>query len=180
MSPEKVLIVYFSRTGRTKILARELANKLGCSIEEIKTPVRYSGFFGYQLALLQAMFKVLPVLTPLQSKIADYDLVIMGGPVWGGSICSPLRAFIETYRNDFKNVAFVSTQSGNVGGKHVFEKMRIAVHRPPLATLNVTERDFRNGSYRNTISSFISKLSLSNPKIARRRIAQPSSNEATF
>ena len=46
MSPEKVLIVYFSRTGRTKILARELANKLGCSIEEIKTPVRYSGFFG--------------------------------------------------------------------------------------------------------------------------------------
>ena len=40
MAPERVLIVYFSRTGRTKLLAREIAHKLGCAVEEIKTPRR--------------------------------------------------------------------------------------------------------------------------------------------
>lgn len=180
MSPERVLIVYFSRTGRTKILAREIAHKLGCAIEEIKAPKRYSGIFGYQLALLQATFKILPEIAPLQSNLANYDLIIMGGPVWGGSICSPVRTFIESYKNEFKNVAFIATQSGNVGKKHIFEKMRIAAQRVPLATLDVTERDFRNGLYRNSISSFISKLSLINPKINKRRIAEPTSTEAIF
>lgn len=178
MSPEKVLIVYFSRSGRTKILAREIAHKLGCAIEEIKTPKRYSGFVGYQVALLQATFKILPEISPIQSNLANYDLVIIGGPVWGGSICSPLRTFIESYRSQFKNVAFVATQSGNFGRKHIFEKMRIAAQRMPLATLDVSERDFRNGLYRNSISSFISKLSLINPKINKRRIAEPPSTEA--
>lgn len=180
MSPERVLIVYFSRTGRTKILAREIAHKLGCAVEEIKSPKRYTGFFGYQLALAQATFKILPEISPLQSNLANYDLIILGGPVWGGSMCSPLRTFIETYKNEFKNVAFIATQSGTVGRKHIFEKMRIAVQRMPLATLDVTERDFKNGLYRNSISSFISKLSLINPKINKRRIAEPPTNEARF
>lgn len=180
MAPERVLIVYFSRTGRTKLLAREIAHKLGCAIEEIKTPRQYSGFFGYQQALLQASFKILPEIAPLQSDLANYDLIIIGGPVWGGSICSPLRTFIESYRNQFKNVAFVATQSGNLGRKHIFEKMRVASRRMPLATLDITERDFRNGLYRNSISSFILKLSLVNPKINKRRIAEPTSTEATF
>lgn len=180
MAPERVLIVYYSRTGRTKILAREIAHKLGCAIEEIKTPKRYSGIFGYQLALLQAIFKVLPEIASLQSELANYDLIIIGGPVWGGSVCSPLRTFIENYKNEFKNVAFMATQSGSIGGKHIFDKMRISAQRVPLATLNITERDFRNGLYKNSVSSFISKLSLINPKINKRRIAEPTSTEVVY
>ena len=180
MSPAKVLIVYFSRTGRTKILARELSHKLGCAIEEVKTPKRYSGFFGYQFALLQATFKVLPEIAPLQSNLANYDLIIMGGPVWGGSICSPLRTFIESYKHEFKNVAFMATQSGIIGRNHVFDQMRIATQRTPLATLDIAERDFKNGLYKNSISSFIMKLSLINPKINKRRIAEPTTTEANY
>lgn len=180
MSPERVLIVYFSRTGRTKILAREIAHKLGCAVEEIKSPKRYTGFLGYQAALVQSTFKILPEISPLQSNLANYDLIILGGPVWGGSICSPLSTFIETYKNEFKNVAFIATQSGSLGRRHIFEKMRIAAQRMPLATLDVTERDFRNGLYKNSISSFISKLSVINPKINKRRIAEPPSTEARF
>ncbi len=180
MSPEKVLIVYFSRTGRTKILAREISHKLGCAIEEVKTPKRYTGILGYQLALLQATFKVLPEIAPIQSNLANYDLIIMGGPVWGGSICSPLRTFIESYKNEFKNVAFMAAQSRKIGRNYVFDQMRIAAQRIPLATLDITERDFKNGLYKNSISSFIMKLSLINPKINRRRIAEPTTTEANY
>lgn len=178
MNAEKVIVVYYSRTGRTKTLAREIAHKLGCAIEEIKTPTAYTGFLGYQVALLQATFKTTPKIRPLQNNLAAYDLVILGGPVWGGNICSPLRTFFQNYGKDTKNVAFIATQGGNVGRKHIFEKMRKALGRSPLATLDVTERDFKNGLYKNSISTFISKLS--NPKIDRRRVAEPSITDATF
>lgn len=180
MSPEKVLIVYFSRTGRTKTLARELSHKLGCAIEEVKTPKRYAGFFGYQFALLQATFKVLPEIAPLQNNLANFDLIILAGPVWGGSICSPLRTFIESYKNEFKNVAFMATQKGTIGRNHVFDQMRVAAQRIPLATLDIAEREFKSGLYKNSISSFIMKLSLINPKINKRRIAEPPTTEANY
>lgn len=180
MNSEKVIVVYFSRTGRTKNLAREIAQKLNCAIEEIRTPTSYSGFFGYQIALLQAAFKMTPKIKPLQNNLTDYDLVIMGGPVWGGSICGPLRTFMEKYNKDFKNVAFIATQGGNMVRKNIFEKMKNIARKPPLATLDITERDFKNGLYKNSISSFISKLSLSNPKLDRKKIAERSRTETTF
>ncbi len=180
MNPEKVIVVYFSRTGKTKAIAREISNKLGCAIEEIKTPVSYSGFLGYQMAAIQATFGMTPEIKSLQSNLNDFDLVILGGPVWAGGICGPLRSFIQNYKKDFKNVAFIATQRGNSGRLRIFDKLKVSTGRPPLAALSVTERDFKSGLYRNNISAFLNKLSLSNPKIGRRRIAAREEAETNF
>lgn len=168
MNSEKILVVYFSRSGKTKIIAREISQKLNCDLEEIKTLTTYSGFMGYQLALIQATFKITPKIRPLKKNIADYDLVIFGGPVWGGSLSGPIRTFIAQYKNNLKNVAFIATQEGKFGQKNVFEQMKKACGKTPLAILDITEKEFRSGTYRNSVTSFVSRLSLKNPKIAKR------------
>lgn len=168
MNSEKILVVYFSRSGKTKIIAREISQKLNCNLEEIKTLTNYSGFMGYQLALIQATFKITPKIKLLKKNITDYDLVILGGPVWGGSLSGPVRSFIAQYKNDLKNVAFIATQEGKFGKKNVFEQMKKACGKTPLAILDVTEKEFRSGAYRNGVASFVSRLNLKNPKIAKR------------
>lgn len=60
MNTEKSLIIYFSNSGYTKKLANELSRNISCDIEEIKTAVSYSGFFGYQRAMFHAIFGKVP------------------------------------------------------------------------------------------------------------------------
>lgn len=168
MNSEKILVVYFSRSGKTKMIAHEISQKLNCDIEELRTSTTYSGFMGYQLALIQATFKVAPKIKQLKKNIANYDLVIFGGPVWGGSLSGPIRSFIIQYKNSLKNVAFIATQEGKFGQKNVFEQMKKACGKTPLAILDITEKEFRSGAYRNSVTSFVSRLSLKNPKIAKR------------
>lgn len=178
MNSEKILVVYFSRSGKTKIIAREISQKLNCAVEEIKTPTSYAGFIGYSAALIQIAFKMHPKIKPLQKNLANYDLVIFGGPIWGTSMCAPIRSFITRYKNDLKNVAFFATQSGQYGRKIIFKQMKDACGKTPLAVLDVTEKDFRGNQFKNTVTNFISKLALSNPKIEKRRIAEKARPEA--
>lgn len=174
MNSEKVIIVYYSRTGHTRKLAIELSHRLNCTVEEIKTTSQYSGPFGFPRACFHAAFRISPETQLLRSHLADFDLVVLCGPVWMGSICMPLRSFMVDHISDFKNVAFVVTQGGNGKRKKIFDKMKKIIGRTPLAVLSVSETDFKSGLYKNSISAFISMLSLINPKIDRRRIAESS------
>lgn len=158
MGPEKILVVYFSRTGNTRILANELSRKLQCDIEEIKTPVSYSGFWGYQRALLQATFKRKPVIRPLQKDPTNYDLVIIGSPLWGGSISAPIRSFFEKYGDSLNDVAFFSTRRGGFGRTHFFEQMRQLSKKKPMSLLTLTEKELNSGEFKKNMSSFLSIL----------------------
>lgn len=180
MNSGKILVVYFSRSGETKILAREISQKLNCVLEEIKPLKPYSGFLGFQRAMLQAMFKRTPDIRPLQNNIADYDLVILGSPVWNGSLSGPTRSFIAKHKNDLKNVAFFATQGGKYGQKNIFEQMKKSSGKTPLAILSVNDKEISSGAYKNSISTFVSKLNLQNPKIEKRRLADSSRSQASI
>lgn len=169
MNPKKILVVYFSKSGKTRIIANEISQKLQCRIEEIKTTNSYSGITGYPLALTQSIFNLTPPIKAIKSSIPQYDLIIIGGPIWAGSISAPVRSFITKYRKDFKKVAFFATQDGQFGKKRLFEQMKSASKKTPLAVLDITEKDFETGKYKNNISAFIARLNMSNPKIAQKR-----------
>lgn len=180
MNSDKILVVYFSRSGETKTLAREISQKLNCALEEIKPLKSYSGILGYQRALLQALFKRTPDIRPLQNNINDFELVILGSPVWNGSLSGPARSFIAKHKSELKNVAFFATQGGKYGQKKIFEQMKNYSEKTPLAVLSVTDKEISSGTYKNSVSSFVSKLNLRNPKIEKRRLADSSRPEANI
>lgn len=111
---EKILIVYFTRSGNTEVLADMIQDKTGGTkfrIETVKEyPEDYSGV--YDEAMKEQQENVRPELKSSVENMADYDTVFVGYPIWHGDTPMAIRSFLEGY--DFtgkKVVPFCSSGS---------------------------------------------------------------------
>jgi flavodoxin len=142
----KILIAYYSRTGTTKKVAEALAEKLGAEIEEIRDTVDRAGVKGYLLAGRDAMQKRLTVLEPLKFNPANFDLVIVGTPIWGWNLSSPVRTYLAEQKNNFPRVAFFCTMGGSGDDKAALEMEKIIGQKNSaqlaLKTVEVVKNEF--------------------------------------
>lgn len=105
-----VLVVYYSRSGNTEAMAREVARKFNADIIKIETE-RYSlGYQGWRNAANDADDKV--TMVQIKPEIVDmekYRLVFIGSPIWWYRPAPPLWTLVE--KNDFrkKNVILFNT-----------------------------------------------------------------------
>lgn len=57
----------------------------------------------------------LPAITTSLPTLADYDVILVGGPVWSGQVATPVRSFLQQL-TDFKGiVAPFYTDAGTPG-----------------------------------------------------------------
>jgi len=131
---KKILVVYYSRTGITKKLALYLADKLSCDIEEIFSAVDRRGAKGWALSGQEATEKTLTDIKPTVKNPADYDLIIIGTPIWSFNVASPVRTYLSQNKDKFKKVAFFCTEAG-VGHQRAFKEMATLYGQQPVATL---------------------------------------------
>ena len=150
----KTLVVYYSRTGTTKKLALEIASKLNAETEEIKDTVDRSGMKGYLFAGRDAMQKNLTILQPTVNNPADFDLVIIGTPMWGWNMSAPVRTYVTEKKNNFKNVAFFCTMGGS-GDSKAFAEMEEIIDKKPLSTLTLFTRDVVKNNFTEKLEKFI-------------------------
>lgn len=109
----KILIVYYSRSGVTKKVARKIQEKLNCDICEITDNHKYEGAIGWLKGGYNASLGRLSDIEPLTKNPKDYDLIIIGSPVWASKVSCPVSTFIYKYKNDLDTVAgFVTCKSG--------------------------------------------------------------------
>jgi flavodoxin len=114
----KILIVYYSRTKNAKKVAEALQAQLGCDIEEIKTKKSYAGPIGWILAGKEASQKALPEIESIEKNPANYDLVVLGTPIWAWNISSPLRAYIAKIKKSLTRLRS-SAQWAEILVKHL-------------------------------------------------------------
>ena len=95
---KKALVVYYSQSNTTKTVAQEIQKQLGCDIAEIECVEPYTGDFGAVAARWQADQKdgKLPEVKPLAKQISDYDVIVLGYPIWGGIYAAPVTSFLKT------------------------------------------------------------------------------------
>lgn len=119
----KTLVLYYSSTGNTQFIAETVANTLGANIEEIKPQERISttGISYVVMGIRQLLSQPEPKIEPLKSNVSDYDLVVVGTPVWSYSLSSPIRTLLNTCDFKGKSVAFFCTHGGDKG--KTFENM---------------------------------------------------------
>lgn len=152
-----ILIVFFSRTNTTKKVAEALAQKLGTDLEEIKSVKSFSGPIGYLRAGREAMKKMAAEIKPAIKNPADYDLVILGTPIWGWIVSSPVRAYLEQNKDKIKNVAFFCTMSGS-GDLQAFEEMADVAKQKPKAVLGLLTKEVVTNQAEEKINEFINKI----------------------
>ena len=154
---KKILIAFYSRTGTTKKVAEVLAIKLDAEIEEIKDTVDRAGAKGYLLSGRDATLRRLTTLESAQRNPADFDLVIIGTPIWSWNLSVPARTYLEEHKNEFKNVALLCGMGGS-GDKRAGEELEKIVGKKPLAVVGITTKEIVTNNFEAKIDQFIANL----------------------
>ena len=149
----RILVVHYSRSGRTRLVGTEIARALHADTEEIHDFVHREGVVGYLRSAVEALCGVsceirVPVLDP-----TSYDLVVVGTPVWNASVSTPARTYLWLERARLPRVAFYVTHGGSGSGR-ALRQMRELAGKAPVATLVVRERDVVAGTHHARLARF--------------------------
>ena len=117
MENSKKLVVYYSYTGNTKMIAEKIQKKLKCDILEIKPVVPYST--DYQTVVDEEQNNESTGKTPEIEKIdkdlSNYDEIIIGSPVWWYTIAPVIRTFLKENNLKDKIIKPFATNAGWLG-----------------------------------------------------------------
>jgi flavodoxin len=153
----RILIVYYSRTGYTRKLAREIASAMDADVEPVDDGRDRSGPLGYLRSAIEAgKKKTIDILPPAYDP-TRYDLVVLGTPVWVGSLCSPLRSYMAAHKTQLPRVAFFCTQGGS-GAQKAFRDMEKLCGQAPVASLAVSDSQLNANTYRSELEGFVRTL----------------------
>jgi flavodoxin len=144
----KILVVYYSRTGTTARVADMLGAELGADVERIREPGKHAsrlGARGYVRSLLDVMRHHRVEVMPPTHTLHDYDIVVIGTPVWAGSPCAPVQAWLQENSRHLRHVAFFCS-FGKRGSESAFVRMSEISHKLPVATCAISAFDMRRGA----------------------------------
>lgn len=96
----KSLIVYYSLTGKTRLVSRVMADALSAKLVEIKeTKPRKGGFSVYVMGGFAALMNKGSKIKPVDINLKQYDRIFVGSPNWASRPAPAVNSFI--YRTDF-------------------------------------------------------------------------------
>jgi len=151
----KSLVVFFSRTGNTKKVGKEIASALKADIEEITEEKNRKGIIAWIKSGREGVTKQSAEINASKRSPKKYDIAIIGTPIWGGGMASPVRAYFQRHAGEFNKVAFFETSSSQQ--KKSFEDMQ-ELSKKPVATLSVQEKEIKDSSFKKKCAEFTAKL----------------------
>jgi flavodoxin len=154
----KTLIIYYSRTGTTKKVAELMQYTLDCDIEEIVDTKNRKGPVGYIMAGRDANMRTLTTIQPISKKVNDFELVLIGTPVWSWNVSTPVRTFLQENKENLKQVAYFCTMGGN-RSERTFTEMEKVCNIKPIATLALTTKEVLQNQFKNKLVAFVNNLS---------------------
>jgi flavodoxin len=153
----KTLIVYYSRTGKTKQAAEDLGKQLGADLEEIVDLKDRSGALGYLAGGKDATLKKLTEIQLGKAQVDQYDLVIVGTPVWAFTMAPAVRSWLTQNAKAIKQVAMFCTMGGS-GADRTFRDMEGLCGKKPLASLSMIDKDIKAGLHTPALEQFAKKI----------------------
>jgi flavodoxin len=99
---KKVFVTYFTHSGNTKTVAEKICEQLNAEIFELKTVDIYP--VKYNLVVDQAKKEITnnyrPELLSTKENFNEYDIIVIGYPIWWYTCPMVIFTFLEQY--DFK------------------------------------------------------------------------------
>ena len=121
----KKLVAYFSASGTTAAVAKDLAKAAGADIYEINPAVSYSrADLNWQDKQSRSSVEMSdkssrPALADTGANIADYDTIFIGFPIWWYIAPTISNSFLEAYDFSGKKIVLFATSGGSGFGKAV-------------------------------------------------------------
>jgi flavodoxin len=155
---KKILVVYFSKTGHTERVARDIAAATGADIERIQDKKDRSGCIGLFAAARDGRKENSTEIEPARNDPSKYDLVIIGSPVWAWNMTPATRTYVEQNRSKLKEVAFFIT-AGSTKADEVEPYMEKLCGRKMMCCFGLVEDELENPeAYRAKVQGFLDRL----------------------
>ncbi|WP_246094219.1 flavodoxin, partial [Mesorhizobium norvegicum] len=110
----KVLVAYYTRTGNTRVIARQISRALRADLFEIRTVDPYPEDYEQQVAVAEQQ-RVSGFEPPLAATVPDIkscETVFLGFPIWGMTAPSVIRSFLATHDLSGKTLVPFITHGG--------------------------------------------------------------------
>ncbi len=145
----KKLVVYFSCTGHTKAAAERLAALCGADLYEIVPAVPYTADdLNYNNSGCRANREMndahsRPAIGSVAIDLSAYDTVLIGYPIWWGTMPRIVNTFLDTYDLSGKTVMPFCTSGGSDVSRSVSDIQKAAPRADVREGLRVGSTDDR-------------------------------------
>ena len=113
-SLKNAIIVYYSRTLNTHILAQYLQSLIGGDLARIQTAQDYPKDYQQvvELSAQQSADGIFPPLQPHTLDLRGYDNIFIATPLWNGDICPPIKSFLRSANLGDRAISLIITSAG--------------------------------------------------------------------
>lgn len=151
----RALVAYYSLTGNTARVARDLAARLDADVESLQDKGHGTGFVGQLQAGYHAWRKVPANIGAVQRDPSDYAITIIGTPVWAWQMTPAVRAYLQRMSRRFRNVAFFVTSGDTDVGKLV-PSLEALAGREALASAGFNQQELLDPQeYERKLAAFV-------------------------
>jgi flavodoxin len=156
----RVLVAYFSHTGNTRELARQIHEAVGGDLFEIQPekpyPDEYNAVVQQAKVELQSDYK--PKLKTRVKNMESYDVVFIGSPNWWNTVAGPVRAFLSEYDMSGKTIVPFMTHGGNGLGRSVKDVSKLCPKSTVLEGLAILGTEVKTSQ--DQVADWLRKLKI--------------------
>lgn len=159
----KVLVIYYSRSGRTRRAAALIAEALQARdvevvLEELTDKQNRKGLGGLLRASIDSTFGMKTEIRAPGARVEDFDVVVLGTPIWAWAGTPAALAFCRDWGRRAKRTALFCTMMGPTAGG-TFKALSSELRDEPLATLALSHRQLGSEeTLKAAIKSFIEPI----------------------
>ena len=146
----KKLVAYFSAIGTTKRVAEMVAEAADADLYEIEPTVPYTKNSRSSIEMKDKTSR--PEIKPTDAKVADYDEILIGFPIWWYVAPTIINTFLEAYDFSGKKITLFATSGGSGFGKTVQEL------QPSAPGAEIREGKLLNGGSKQEIETWVKSL----------------------
>ena len=112
----KTLVVYYSYTGKTRLVAERRAKEVAADILELKEKTRRSKFNAYFFGCIAARKQKLAELQDFTTDLPSYNKIIIAMPIWAGYPAPAINNIINSLPPGKEIELIMTSGSGNSKG----------------------------------------------------------------
>jgi flavodoxin len=122
----KSAVIYYSLTGNTSLVAKMIAERIEADIIKLKPEkeIPSTGAGKYFMGGKSVMLNEKPKLINEELNLENYDTLIIGTPIWAGSITPPINTFLSENVIKDKRIFLFATHSPGTNTEKCFAKMK--------------------------------------------------------
>ncbi|MGO4331800.1 flavodoxin family protein [Cupriavidus sp. 2TAF22] len=154
---EKILIVYYSRTGTSRQAAEELAAHTGWPIAEVGDQVSRAGLLGDARCVLDVLLQRHVGYRYAGPSLDEYQQIVIVAPVWVGHLAAPMRSFLRD-RLPLTCKTSVVCVMARQGGFNAAEEVARLASEAPSPVIALRQSNVASGAALQALRAFAAQV----------------------